>query len=153
MIVFPPTESSGRRLSEIDRFCILTEQTGKAEAARRVRLFTSSWVTICLALIVCLGLAVWRLKSAEQERDVLVQELRTERMARVEATSVAKDVEMSVASQALNTRVRADIVDERMLEQERRAAELERLAKSVEHQKLIEANCITPRSILVAAGL
>ena len=40
-----------------------------------------------------------------------------------------------------------------LLEQERRSAELERLAASVERQKLVEADCVTPRSIIRAAGL
>ena len=60
---------------------------------------------------------------------------------------------MTAANQELSTRVRGDIADERMLEQERRSAELERLAAQVERQKLVEANCVTPRSILAAAGL
>ena len=60
---------------------------------------------------------------------------------------------MDAANYALDTRVRRDIVDERMSEQQQRAAELERLAQQVERDKLVKADCVTPRSILAAAGL
>ena len=78
--------------------------------------------------------------------------MRSERAARVEATLAAKGVEMDVASYALDTRVRRDLVEERMLEQEQRSAELERLAQRVEQEKLVRADCVTPRSV-IAAGL
>lgn len=152
MLASPSLQPSERTLSEIDRFCLQTEQTGRIEAARRVRAIASTLGFVCLALLLSLGFAVWRANAAEQERDTLIQQLHVERAARIKATLAAKDVEMSVASQALDTRVRSDIVDERMLAQERRSAELEQLAQQVERQKLIEADCVTPRS-LVAAGL
>jgi hypothetical protein len=146
-------EPSDRRLSEIDRFCLQTQLAGKHEAARRVRFVASTLGVVCLLLLAALALALWRGNAMAQERDALVAELRTERAARIAATLAAKDVEMSAASYALDTRVRGDIVTERMLEQERRSAELERLAAEVERQKLIAANCVTPRSIRVASGL
>ena len=40
-----------------------------------------------------------------------------------------------------------------MVEQQRRSAELAELADTVERQKAVEADCVTPRSILAAAGL
>ncbi|MNC89910.1 hypothetical protein D3C83_59240 [compost metagenome] len=82
-----------------------------------------------------------------------MRELQTERAARIKATLDVKDVEMSAASLALDTRVRGDIVSERMVEQERRSAELERRAQEIARQKLIEADCVTPRSIIRASGL
>jgi len=146
-------QPSERRLSDIDRFCIQTQETGKTEAARRVRYIASTLGVVCLALLVCLGLVAWRADAIAQERDALAQDLRTERTARIKATLGAKDVEMTAANYALDTRVRSDIVSERMLEQERRSAELELLAEQVERQKLIEADCVTPQSIMVASGL
>jgi len=149
----PSMQPSERRLSDIDRFCIQTQETGKLEAARRVRFMASTLGIACLALLVSLGLVLWQAKAVARERDALARELRTERSAHVRATLTAKDVEMNTANYALDTRVRRDIVDQRMLAQERRAAELEQLALQVERQKLNEADCVTPRSLLVASGL
>lgn len=153
MLATPSMQPSERRLSDIDRFCIQTQETGKLEAARRVRFIASSLGIACLALVVSLGLVLWQAKAVAQERDALARDLRTERAAHLKAALAAKDVEMNTANYALDTRVRRDIVDERMLAQERRAAELEQLALQVEREKLIEAGCVTPRSLLVAAGL
>ena len=153
MLAVPSIEPSERRLSEIDRFCLQTRQEAKVEAARHTRVIASTLGVFCLALLVCLGVAVWRGNALAQERDVLVQELQTARAERIQASLAARDVEMNAAQHALDTRVRRDIVDERMLEQERRSAELERLAENIARQKLIEADCVTPRSIRVAAGL
>jgi hypothetical protein len=144
---------SERRLSEIDRFCTQTREIGEIEAARRVRFVASILGVACLLLLAALGLALWQSSAVAQERDALAHELRLERTARIKATLTARDAEMGAASYALDTRVRGDIVDERMVEQERRSAELEQLAQKVEQQKLVEANCVTPRSLIAAAGL
>jgi hypothetical protein len=140
-----------RRLSDIDRFCIQTQETGEKEAARRVRFVASTLGVVCLALLAALGVAVWQTNAVAQERDALARELRLERAERMKATIAATDAEMSAATRALDTRVRSDIVDERMQEQQRRAAELDQRAEDVEREKLVKANCVTPRSF--AAGL
>lgn len=153
MSTSPPAPPSERRLSSIDRFCLQTYQAAQAEAARHVRGIASTLGLLCLALIVCLGVVAWRANALEQERDVLIEELRSERAARIEANRTANDVEMNAANLALDTRVRRDIIDERMLRQEQRSLELEQLAQKVERDKLVEADCVTPRSIMAAAGL
>ncbi len=153
MLATPSMQPSERRLSEIDRFCIQTEQTGKMAAAGRVRFVASTLGVVCLALLAGLALALWQTTALAQERDALARELRIERAERIKATLAAKDAEMSAATSALDTRVRSDIVDERMVEQERRSAELAQLADQVEQQKLVKADCVTPRSIRLAAGL
>src|SRR6188768_4505927 len=107
-----------RELGEIDRFCIQTEQVAKGLAQRHVRIVTSALSAVCLALLACLGLALWQASAVAKERDVLAQELRTERAARFKATVAASDAEMSAATHALDTRVRSDLVDQRMVEQE-----------------------------------
>ena len=104
-------------------------------------------------LLLCLGLAVFRANAMEVERDQLAQELRNERAVRVKENLAVKDVQMNVATYALDTRVRRDIVDQRMVQQEQRSAELEQMAEQVERNKLVRADCVTPRSILNSAGL
>jgi uncharacterized protein HemX len=150
MLATPQAQPSERRLSEIDVFCLQTRETGKVEAARRVRFIATALGLVCLALLLGLGLAVSRASAAEQQRDALAHELRLERAARIKATLAASDVEMSAANQALDTRVRNDIVSERMVEQQRRSVELEQLAEKIAQQKMIEADCVTPRSIRTA---
>ncbi len=152
MATSPSAHPSERRLSAVDVFCTQTYQAPELEA-RHVRGIASTLGVVCLLLLVCLGFSVWRAETIERERDVLVQELHGERAARIRANLAVKDVEMGAANYALDTRVRRDIVDERMLQQEQRSAELERLAQQVEREKLVEADCVTPRSILAASGL
>jgi hypothetical protein len=151
MANWPAPQPSVRRISAIDRFCMLTFQTS-AEAARYARGIVPTLGFLCAVLVLSLGITAWHANAMEQERDRLVAELRSERAARVEATLAAKGVEMSVASYALDTRVRRDLVEERMLEQEHRSTELDQLAQRVEQEKLVKADCVTPRSIF-AAGL
>lgn len=142
-----------RELSEIDRFCIQTEKVAKDLTQPRSRFVAPALGAVCLALLVCLVLALWQASAVAQERDALARELRTERAERFKATLAASDAEMSAASAALDTHVRSDIVTERMLEQQRRSVELDEQAQEVERQKLVKADCVTPRSIRLAAGL
>ncbi len=107
---------------------------------------------LCLGLLASLDFATWRANAAELERDALARELRTERAARMEATFAARDVEMSAARYSLDTRVRSDLVDERMLAQEQRSVELDERAANVERERTIKADCVTPRSG-IASGL
>jgi hypothetical protein len=151
MATLPPAQRPERPLNSIDRFAALTVQASE-EAAQRARGLVSTLGLLCLVLFLSLIAAAWRVNAMEQERDALVADLRSEQAARVEATLAAKGVEMQVATYELDTRVRRDIVDERMGQQARRSAELDRLAAQVERDKLVEADCVTPRAIL-ASGL
>ena len=152
MLVLPIEQPTERRLSDIDRFCIQTREEATIAARRRVRFVASMLGVTCLLLLAALVVALWQGNALAHERDALAEELRTERAALVKASLAAGDAEMSAASSALDVRVRSDIVDQRMLEQERRALELEQRAVEVERQRLIDANCITPRSV-IGAGL
>lgn len=145
----PSAPSTERKPNSIDRFAALTVQASE-EAVRHTRGMIATLGFVCLVLLASLLLVVFRANAMEQERDRLVAELRTERAKRVEATLAAKGVEMNVANYALDTKVRRDIVDERMLQQERRSTELAQLAEQVERQKLIDADCVTPSSIRTA---
>lgn len=145
----PPAQPTERKPNSIDRFAALTVQASE-EAARHARGMISTLGFVCLVLLASLVLVVMRANAMEQERDRLVAELRTERAKRVEATLAAKGAELNVAHYALDTKVRRDIVDERMLEQDRRSTELAQLAEQVERQKLVDADCVTPSSIRTA---
>lgn len=152
MSTLPLAEPSEERLSVIDQFCILTYQVSEMRA-RHFRGIIYTLGFVCLVLLLSLGVVAWRANATVQERDMLAEALNAERAARVEATLAAKDVERGVAADVLDTRVRRDIVDERMVQQERRSAELEQLAEQVEREKLVKADCVTPKSIFSAAGL
>jgi|SRR5688572_6269365 hypothetical protein len=151
MANWPAPQPSVRRIGAIDRFCMLTYQTS-AEAARYARGIVPTMGFLCIVLVLSLGVTAWRANAMEQERDRLVEALRSERAARVDATLAAKGVEMNVATFALDTRVRRDLVDERMLQQERRSSQLDQLAQRVEQERLVKADCVTPQSI-IASGL
>src|SRR5688500_5887897 len=141
MSLLPTAQDSERMVNSIDRFAALTVQASEA-AARRARGMLSTLGFLCLVLFLSLVAVVWRANAMELERNQLVAELRSERAARVEAELAAKGVEMNVATYALDTKVRRDLVDEKMLAQERRSAELAALAAQVERDKLVEADCI-----------
>jgi hypothetical protein len=151
MATLPPAQPSERPINSIDRFAALTVQASE-EAARHARGMVSTLGLLCLVLFFSLIAAAWRVNAMEVERAALIADLRSEQAARVDATLAASDVEMKAATYDLDTRVRRDIVDEQLLQQARRSAELERLAAQVERDKLVEANCVTPRSIF-ASGL
>jgi hypothetical protein len=146
-------ELSDRELSEIDRFCIQTEKVAKDLTQPRSRFLAPALGAVCLALLVGLALALWQASAVAQERDALAEELRTERAARFQATLAASDAEMNAATAALDTHVRSDLVEQRMAEQQRRSAELEQRAQEVEREKLVKADCVTPRSLRLSAGL
>lgn len=152
MSVSDSTETLERPLSVIEQFCALTQETSQLRA-RHLREIVATLSFVCVLLFLSFGMAIWRADVIEQEREVLAQELRLERAARIRATLAARDVEMNLATNVLDTQARRDIVDERMLQQEQRSAELEQLAQQVEQEKLIKADCVTPKSILAAAGL
>ena len=153
MLTTPIEQPAERRLSSVDLFCMQTYQPTTRDPLRRVRGIAFALGLACLILLASLGFAVSRGNAMERERDALVQELGNERAVKVRAGRAAKDVEMAAANYALETTVRRDIVDERMQQQERRSAELAQLAEKVEREKLVRADCVTPRSILAASNL
>lgn len=152
MAISFPDEEHERRRSVIDEFCTLTHETSELKT-RHFRGIVLTLSFVCMLLVVTLGVFAWRANAMEQERQTLVEALRVERAARISATLAAKDVEMNVATEVLDTQVRKDIVDERMVEQQQRSLELEQLAEKIAQQKLIEADCVTPKSVLAAKGL
>ena len=151
MLRLPDALTQERMVNSIDRFAALSAKTSD-EAARHARGMISTLSFLCAILFLSFIALAWQANAMERERNTLAAELRNERAARVEAILGAKDAEMSAANDALDTQVRRDIVDKQMLAQEQRATELAQLAANVERDKLVEANCVTPRSIM-SAGL
>jgi hypothetical protein len=146
----PPDE---RRLSAVDVFCMQTYQPQAEDPMRRIRRIAFVLCFVCLALIGSLGFAVSRGNAMERERDALARQLGDARAAHAKTSLAARDVEMEAANYVLETSVRRDIIDERMQQQEQRSIELGQLAEKVEREKLIKADCVTPRSILAASNL
>lgn len=146
----PPAE---RRLSSVDLFCMQTYQPAAKDPLKRLRQIAFALGFVCLVLLASLAFAVSRGNAMERERDALVGQLADVRSAQVKTGMAARDVEMAAANYALETTVRRDIVDERMLQQERRSAELAELAQKVERDKVARADCATPRSVLAASNL
>lgn len=153
MLTTPQAQPAERRLSAVDLFCMETYQPAERDPLRRARGLALTLGLLCLILLASLGLSLWQGNAVERERDVLALQLRSERAAHARTALAAKDVEMNAANYVLETRVRRDIVDEQMLEAERRSNELEQRAQQVEQNKLARADCVTPRSILRAPNL
>jgi hypothetical protein len=143
-----------RRLSSVDLFCMQTYQPAPKDPLKRLRQIAVALGFLCLVLLASLAFAVSRGNAMEQERDALVQKLTQVRAAQTKVGIAARDVEMAAANYALETTVRRDIVDERMMQQERRSAELAELAQKVERDKVARGvDCATPRSVLAASNL
>jgi hypothetical protein len=153
MLTTPTAQPSERKLSSVDLFCMQTYQPAQRDPLRRARGIALTLGLMCLILLGSLGYTVWRGSALERERDGLARELSDQRANQVRATLAARDLEMDVANYALETRVRRDIVDQQMLQQQRRELELEQRALEVERAQLARADCLTPRSILVASNL
>ena len=153
MLTTTSGEPAERRLSSVDLFCMQTYQPALGDPLRRFRGIAFALGFVCLILLASLGFAVSRVNAMERERDALAQALGNERAGQIRAGLAAKDAEMAAATLSLETTVRRDIVDERMQQQERRSAELAQLAEKVERDKLVRADCVTPRSILAASNL
>jgi len=111
------------------------------------------WQAACAILAGGLLLTGTQLYAMDRERQQLVDALGAERTASVKERLARVDVEQKFANYILETRVRRDFVTDRMVAQERESHELKQEAQAVQRQKLAEADCITPRSIITAAGL
>ena len=112
-----------------------------------------AWQVLCAVLVIALAFTSWRAYAIDAERDALRGEFQQERKGRILADRWAKDLEMRFANFVLENQVDADIVRKRVAQQEQRASELEEMEEGVREQKLAEADCVTPRSVLEAAGL
>ena len=106
-----------------------------------------------LAPIVAAGVLAWRTSAIAKERDDLGVQLLAERQARAATELSLNALKYQVASGKLNSSVHENIIDTKIADAQKRAAELERQAESLRQEKVKEANCVTPKSIRNASGL
>jgi hypothetical protein len=113
----------------------------------------TSFRALALLLLLGLGAVHWQTYALAQERDTLQRKLQREMHAHRQTRLLARDAEVQLATFILDNDVRREFVDQRMGTQERREAALKREAEDVRLQKLVEADCVTPRSVILAGGL
>jgi hypothetical protein len=106
-----------------------------------------------LALIVACGVLAWRTQAIAAERDDFGRQAIAERQARAATELSLNALKYQVASGELNSDVHENIIDTKIADAQKRAAELEHQAESLRQEKVREANCVTPKSIRNAEGL
>jgi predicted TIM-barrel enzyme len=106
-----------------------------------------------LVLIAAVGVLAWRSGAIAKERDDLNVRVLAERQARAATELSLNAIKYQVASGQLNSQVRETIVDSKIADAQKRAAELERQAENLREEKVREANCVTPKSIREGSGL
>jgi hypothetical protein len=106
-----------------------------------------------LVLIAAVGVLAWRTGAIARERDDLNVRVLAERQARAATELSLNALKYQLASGQLNSQVRETIVDSKIADAQKRAAELERQAESLRQEKVREANCVTPKSIREGSGL
>ena len=106
-----------------------------------------------LALIVACGVLAWRTSAIAQERDDFGRQAIAERQARAATELSLNALKYQLASGQLNSDVHENIIDAKIADAQKRAAELERQAEKLRQEKVREANCVTPKSIRNSTGL
>jgi hypothetical protein len=108
---------------------------------------------IILLLAAGLVAVLFRAEALASERDDLSTQLIAERQARAATELSLNALKYQQASGKLNSEVRNTIVDQRIVEAQKQAAELQRQAEELRQEKVREANCVTPKSIREGSGL
>ncbi len=106
-----------------------------------------------LALIAACGVLGWRTSAIAAERDDMSRQAIAERQARAATELSLNALKYQVASSELNKDVHENIIDTKIADAQKRAAELERQAENLRQEKVREADCITPKSIRNSSGL
>ena len=106
-----------------------------------------------LLLIAAVGVLAWRTGAIARERDDLNGRVLVERQARAATELSLNALKYQVASGQLNSDVHENIIDSKIADAQKRAAELEQQAESLRQEKVREANCVTPKSIRQGEGL
>jgi len=108
---------------------------------------------IILALIAACGVLAWRTSAIAAERDALSEQALAERQARAATELSLNALKYQLASGQLNSQVHENIIDSKIADAQKKAADLERQAESLRQEKVREANCVTPKSIRQGSGL
>ena len=108
---------------------------------------------LILLLLAVIAALAWQLDARAAEIAVLESKLSREVQAHAVARLSLNTAEFRAANRELDTTVKGDILDQRLVEQAARAEQLEKEAAALRQQLLRETNCITPRSIRNAEGL
>ena len=108
---------------------------------------------LILLLLAVIAALAWQLDARAAEIAALESKLSREVQAHAVARLSLNTAEFRAANRELDTTVKGDILDQRLVEQAARAEQLEEEAAALRQQLLRETNCITPRSIRNAEGL
>ena len=106
-----------------------------------------------LALIVACGVLAWRTTALAAERDDMGRRAIAERQARAATELSLNALKYEIASGKLNNDVHQNIIDSKIADAQKRAADLEQQTENLRQEKVREANCVTPKSIRNASGL
>jgi hypothetical protein len=109
--------------------------------------------TMILALILAVGVLAWRTTAIAAERDSFSMQALAERQARAATELSLNALKYQVASGKLNSDVHQNIIDSKIADAQKRAADLEQQAEKLRQEKVREANCVTPKSIREGTGL
>jgi hypothetical protein len=108
---------------------------------------------LILLLLAVIAAMVWRLDARAAEIAQLESKLANEVRAHAVTRLSLNTAEFRAANRELDTTVKGDILDQRLVAQAARAEQLEKEAEALRQQLLRETNCVTPRSIRNAEGL
>jgi len=108
---------------------------------------------IILVLLAGLVVAFWQVQAMANERDDLSTQLIAERQARAATELSLNALKYQVASGKLDSEVHKTIIDQRIVEAQKQAANLQQQAEDLRKEKVREANCVTPKSIRESSGL
>ena len=108
---------------------------------------------IILLLAAGLIVALLRVQAMANERDDLSTQLIAERQVRAATELSLNAIKYQQASGKLNSEVRNTIVDQRIVEAQKEAADLQRQTEELRKEKVREANCVTPKAIREGSGL
>ena len=122
------------------------------QSAARRRVFG---IREAIILLLAAGViaALLRVQALANERDDLSTQLIAERQARAATELSLNALKYQEASGKLNSQVHNTIVDQRIVEAQKEAADLQRQTEDLRKEKVREANCVTPKAIREGTGL
>jgi hypothetical protein len=108
---------------------------------------------LILVLLVAVAVLAVRTGAVARERDDINVRMLAERQARAATELSLNALKYRLASGQLNNEVHENIIDTKIADAQKRAAELEQQTENLRQEKVREANCVTPKSIRDSSGL